>query len=78
MAQGSTATTPELLLKFGVRVREIRVNKGLSQERLASLAGVHRTYVGMVERGEKNVTLVTISKFAHALGLSVAELLESF
>jgi transcriptional regulator with XRE-family HTH domain len=47
----------------------------LSQERLAELAGVHRTYVGMVERGEKNITLVSIEKFAIALKIKISYLL---
>lgn len=63
-------------IKFGERVREIRVSKNLSQEQLADLASVHRTYIGMVERAEKNITLVNIEKIANALNLNITELLK--
>ncbi|TGD57873.1 helix-turn-helix domain-containing protein [Flavobacterium humi] len=65
----------EILIKFGDRVREIRTQKGLSQEQLASLADVHRTYIGMIERAEKNITLININKIASALGVDLKELL---
>ena len=64
----------EILIKFGKRVREIRVKQNLSQEKLATKAGVHRTYIGMIERAEKNITLENIEKVAKALGLSVKKL----
>lgn len=64
----------EILVKFGKKVREIRIKQNLSQERLATKAGVHRTYIGMIERAEKNITLENIEKVAKALGLSVKEL----
>lgn len=64
----------EILIKFGDRVREIRTQKGLSQEQLASLADVHRTYIGMIERAEKNITLININKIAEALGVDLKEL----
>ena len=66
----------ELLLRFGARIRELRKRQGISQEALASLAGVHRTYVGMIERGEKNITLTNIAKLANALGVSIRDLLD--
>lgn len=56
-----------ILIKFGDRVKEIRKNKGLSQEDLAFKAGLHRTYIGMIERAEKNITLINIEKIAKAL-----------
>lgn len=64
----------EILIKFGKKVREIRIKQNLSQEKLATKAGVHRTYIGMIERAEKNITLENIEKIAKALGLSVKEL----
>jgi len=64
----------DLLIKFGNRVREQRLKLGLSQEALASRAGVHRTYVGMIERAEKNITLTNIEKIAKALNLSLNEI----
>jgi transcriptional regulator with XRE-family HTH domain len=66
----------KILLKFGERVREVRIEKGLSQEKLAHLADVHRTYIGMIERAEKNITLINIEKIANALDLSINELLK--
>lgn len=65
-----------ILAKFGQRVRRERIKQGLSQEALAAKAGVHRTYIGMIERAEKNITLLNIEKIAQALGLSIADLLE--
>ena len=61
----------ELSKEFGARVRKLRNVLGLSQEKLAERAGVHRTYIGMIERGEKNITLSNIEKIASALGVSV-------
>lgn len=64
-----------LLLSFGKRVKELRESKGLSQEKFSFLVGVHRTYIGMIERGEKNITLTNINKIAKALNISISELL---
>ncbi len=60
---------------LGETVREQRRRQGLSQENFGELAGVHRTYVGMIERGEKNITLLNIVKMSKALGLTSSELL---
>ncbi len=64
----------EVLLKFGNKVRQRRLELGLSQEGLAARAGVHRTYIGMIERAEKNITLTNIEKIAKGLGLSLGEI----
>jgi transcriptional regulator with XRE-family HTH domain len=56
-------------------IRLFRIQRGLSQEELAEICGVHRTYVGSVERGERNVTLSTLEIFASALNMSVPQLL---
>ena len=64
----------EVLIKFGQKVREERTKLGLSQEELAGRAGVHRTYIGMIERAEKNITLENIEKIAKALGRSISHL----
>ncbi len=66
------------LEKFGERVRTIRQKLGFSQEELASRAGVHRTYIGMIERAEKNITLANIEKIAKALGISISKITKEF
>jgi transcriptional regulator with XRE-family HTH domain len=63
-----------ILEKFGERVREERLKQNLSQEELAGRAGVHRTYIGMIERAEKNITLENIEKIAKALGISITNI----
>jgi transcriptional regulator with XRE-family HTH domain len=64
----------EVLIKFGKKIKQLRDERDISQERLGELAKVHRTYVGMIERGEKNITLTNIEKFAKALKVSISEL----
>ena len=59
----------EILKAFGNNVRCLRIKKGLSQEQLADLAGLHRTYIGGIERGERNISLENIVKIAKALGI---------
>ena len=62
-------------IAFGESVRELRKKRGLSQDDFATAAGIHRTYVGGVERGERNPTLTSIIRIATALQVSPAELL---
>jgi transcriptional regulator with XRE-family HTH domain len=62
--------------KFGDKVRELRRAKGLSQEELAFRAGVHRNYLGGIERGERNPALDNIAAIAKALGVNPSELLQ--
>lgn len=64
------------LVKFGEKVREERLNQKLSQEALAEKADLHRTYIGMIERGEKNITLANIVKIAEALKVAPSLLLK--
>ncbi|MEM1170005.1 MAG: helix-turn-helix transcriptional regulator [Cyanobacteria bacterium P01_H01_bin.35] len=61
---------------FGQQVRKLRQAKGLSQEKLAELAGLHRNYIGGIERGERNVALLNILRLARALEVSPSKLLE--
>lgn len=65
-----------MLLRFGRKVRAEREKRGISQEKFGEMAGVHRTYVGMIERGEKNITLLNIEKIAEALDLTLKQLMD--
>lgn len=64
----------QIQMRFGERVREIRKQKKLSQEGLALACALDRTYVGSVERGERNISLINIHKIAKALGVNTKEL----
>ncbi|MEX0718867.1 MAG: helix-turn-helix transcriptional regulator [Planctomycetaceae bacterium] len=66
----------DLLVRFGERVRELRKKQGLSQEGFAQRCGLDRTYVGGIERGERNLALRNVELIAKALGLTVSELFE--
>ena len=65
----------DVQLRFGENLRKVRGKKGISQERLAELAGLHRTYVSSVERGERNISLVNIEKLALALEVHLEHLM---
>jgi transcriptional regulator with XRE-family HTH domain len=62
----------KIIRQFGKAVRELRVKQGLSQEALGARAKLHRTYIGMIERGEKNITLENIEKVSDALGMPIS------
>jgi len=64
----------DIKTKFGAKVRKLRLARGLSQEAFADICGLHRTYIGAIERGERNVSLENIEKIAKALGISIAAL----
>lgn len=66
----------KILVTFGERVRKFRKDKGLSQEQLAFKANLHRTYIGMIERAEKNITLLNIEKIANSLDVEISQLFE--
>jgi transcriptional regulator with XRE-family HTH domain len=65
-----------ILVELGQIIKKLRLKQGISQEELAERASVHRTYIGMIERGEKNLTVTTIIKIAQALNIKSSVLLE--
>ena len=65
-----------ILERFGQNVQRIRKERNISQEKLAEYAGLHRTYIGMIERAEKNITLCNIEKIAKALDVKISELVD--
>lgn len=68
----------DIRIRFGARVRQLRNDRGWSQEAFADLCGLHRTYIGSIERGEQNISLENIEKVATTLGISLAELFAPF
>jgi transcriptional regulator with XRE-family HTH domain len=62
--------------EVGFNIRELRQERGLSQEALASLAGLHRAYIGQIERGEKNIGLENLEKISKALNVDIKVLLD--
>ncbi|MEZ7503125.1 helix-turn-helix domain-containing protein [Psychrobacter sp. 1U2] len=67
-------TTDERMIAFGKRVREVRKSKGISQEKLAEMAGIDRSYMGNIERGEKNITLKKAYEICDALEIEIQNL----
>ncbi len=65
-----------LIKQFGLRVRELREAKNVSQEVLSFSTGFHRTYIGMIERGERNISLTNMAVFAKTFELNLSELLD--
>ena len=70
-------TQPPLNIKtaFGIAVRSLRLERGLSQEKLAELSDIHRTYIGDVERGTRNIALMNMAKISDALGVKLSDLI---
>ncbi|KAB1637864.1 helix-turn-helix domain-containing protein [Pseudoclavibacter terrae] len=66
----------ELQRSVGKNIRRIRLSRGISQEALGAVVGLHRTYIGSVERGERNITLQTLEGMAELLGVAAMELLD--
>jgi transcriptional regulator with XRE-family HTH domain len=64
-----------LLKEFGLRIRQLRTDRDLSQEELSFQTGFHRTYIGMVERGERNLSLSNIAVFAKTFEMTLSELM---
>ena len=67
---------PDILVRFGHRVRELRKAKGFSQESFAEHCGLDRSYMGGIERGERNVALRNVEIIAKALDLTISELMQ--
>ena len=67
-------TIDERMIAFGRRVRELRNSKGISQEKLAEMAGIDRSYMGNIERGEKNITLKKAYEICDALDVKIEDL----
>ncbi len=65
-----------LIKEFGLRIRQLRTENELSQEKLSFVTGFHRTYIGMIERGERNISLTNMAVFAKVFKMSVSELLD--
>ncbi len=65
----------DICIRAGLSIRKLREQKAISQEKLAELADLHRTYIGQVERGEKNLTLRSLERIAKALGVKARELI---
>ncbi len=63
-------------IAFGDRIKKLRKALGFSQEELAYRANLHRTYIGMIERGEKNITLINIEKIAKALNIEIKDIFD--
>ena len=66
----------KILLRFAEKIKQERIKRGLSQENFAELTGFHRTYIGMLERAERNITLINLEKIALALNISLKNLLD--
>lgn len=74
---GKKKNLPDIRERFGFAVRSRREELGLTQEALADLAQIHRTYLSDIERGSRNVALLNIERLAQSLNLSIAELFQS-
>ena len=70
-----TPLEAELLVAFGLRLKEQRLKKQLSQEELAAITELHRTYIGSAERGERNVSMLNLYKISAALDIEIDGLL---
>jgi transcriptional regulator with XRE-family HTH domain len=65
-----------LLSEFGQRIKQLRNQKNISQEKLSFLTGFHRTYIGMIERGERNISLTNMAVFAKVFEMPISDLVD--
>ena len=66
----------DIKIKFGLRLRQLRKEKGISQEELMVATGIHRTYLSEVERGIRNISIINVEKISLALGIDVMEMFD--
>lgn len=66
----------KILIKFGARIKQLRQEKGLTQEQFAQKCGLHKNYIGMIERGERNPSLINIEVIAKGLEISISNLMK--
>lgn len=76
MRKSYSTEDKELLIKVGNRIRELRLKSGMSQEKLAFASNLDRTYIGSVERGERNISVINLNKISTALNIYSFELLK--
>lgn len=69
-------TNENLIKEFGERIKQLRLKNNMSQEKLSFAAGFHRTYIGMIERGERNISLTNMAVFAKVFEINLSELLD--
>lgn len=67
----------DICKRFGMAIKTLREQKGISQEKLGEIADLHRTYIGMIERAERNITLKNIDKIAKALDVEISTIFEN-
>ena len=72
---GKPITHKQILAKFGQKMQKVRQSKDITQEGLAAMLGMHRTYIGLIERGERNPTVRTLYKISKALKVTASDLL---
>ena len=67
----------DVKIKFGIKVKNLRISKGYSQEKLAELSDLDRTYIPGIESGKRNVSIVVVAKIAKAFQISISELMDN-
>lgn len=76
LQKNTDAMNDDILKRFGLTIKRLRESKGISQEKLGEISDLHRTYIGMIERAERNITLKNIEKLAKALGTDISKIFE--
>ena len=76
LQKNTYAMNDDILKRFGLTIKRLRERKGISQEKLGEISDLHRTYIGMIERAERNITLKNIEKIAKALGTDISKIFE--